>query len=310
MLPSHFAPSKAFAHRRAVVAGVLVTACSAGAWPSGSRRRAASPEMRSPSPRNPRRHGRDCSSSGTVPASAPARRAPRPASPAGSRRARLRLRSTTRPATARASRPAGPARRRAGERYDVILIMAGGNDVMHFTLEGTLREDIDRVALQAKAMAPLVVIMPAGNVGNAPFFLPPCVMGDDLPRPHAARGGARRGGPARARLRGLYKSREHDPFVTNRTAKRGRRAASERPATAFGCTSFSRNPRSPPCSRWDTSPACLFLFRRAGPQRDRVAQGLHGQQAVLPAPADGVAHHVKRPGCEVQRKRVLRILRS
>jgi len=61
----------------------------------------------------------------------------------------------------------------SAHRYDAILIMAGGNDVLSLTLEGTLREDIDRVALRAKSMAPLVVIMPAGNVGNAPFFLPP-----------------------------------------------------------------------------------------------------------------------------------------
>lgn len=61
----------------------------------------------------------------------------------------------------------------SGKRYDAILIMAGGADVMHFTLASTLRADIDRVALQAKSMAPLVVIMPSGNMGNAPFFPPP-----------------------------------------------------------------------------------------------------------------------------------------
>lgn len=59
------------------------------------------------------------------------------------------------------------------KRYDAILIMAGGNDVLRLTREATLRNDIDRVALRAKSMAPLVVIMPSGNVGSAPFFLPP-----------------------------------------------------------------------------------------------------------------------------------------
>jgi lysophospholipase L1-like esterase len=59
------------------------------------------------------------------------------------------------------------------QRYDAVLIMAGGNDVMGFTTESTLRDDVERAVVAALAIAPVVVVMPAGNVGNAPFFYPP-----------------------------------------------------------------------------------------------------------------------------------------
>lgn len=59
------------------------------------------------------------------------------------------------------------------KRYDAILVMAGTHDVLWLTGERTLREDIDRVALQAKAMAPLVVLMPATELSRASFLLPP-----------------------------------------------------------------------------------------------------------------------------------------
>ncbi len=58
-------------------------------------------------------------------------------------------------------------------RFDAILILAGGNDVIRFTNEGTLRTEIASVVGHALTRAPNVFIMPSGNVGNAPFFLPP-----------------------------------------------------------------------------------------------------------------------------------------
>ncbi len=59
------------------------------------------------------------------------------------------------------------------ERHDVILVLAGGNDVTRLRALGEVRADIDRVASIASARAACVVLMPAGNVGNAPFFAPP-----------------------------------------------------------------------------------------------------------------------------------------
>jgi lysophospholipase L1-like esterase len=59
------------------------------------------------------------------------------------------------------------------ERHDVILVLAGGNDVTRLRALDAVRADIDRVASMASARAAYVVLMPAGNVGNARFFVPP-----------------------------------------------------------------------------------------------------------------------------------------
>jgi len=59
------------------------------------------------------------------------------------------------------------------ERHDVILVLAGGNDVTRMRALDAVRTDIDRVASMASARATYVVLMPAGNVGNARFFVPP-----------------------------------------------------------------------------------------------------------------------------------------
>lgn len=59
------------------------------------------------------------------------------------------------------------------EDFDMVLVMAGGNDVVRLRgLEG-LQGDVERVMHRARQRAELVVVMPAGNVGNAPFFFAP-----------------------------------------------------------------------------------------------------------------------------------------
>ena len=59
------------------------------------------------------------------------------------------------------------------KRYDLVLVIAGGNDVMRFTPADRLRQDIKRSVHLAQGHAPVVVLMPMGNVGHAPFFFPP-----------------------------------------------------------------------------------------------------------------------------------------
>lgn len=59
------------------------------------------------------------------------------------------------------------------ERYDMLLVQAGGNDVIRQRGALALRSDVERVAQRARQRAALVVWMPAGNVGNAPFFFAP-----------------------------------------------------------------------------------------------------------------------------------------
>ncbi len=61
----------------------------------------------------------------------------------------------------------------AEKRFDMVLVQAGGNDVIRLGDLPSLRADIERVAELARKRAGLVVLMPAGNVGNAPFFFAP-----------------------------------------------------------------------------------------------------------------------------------------
>ena len=58
-------------------------------------------------------------------------------------------------------------------RYDVVLIQAGGNDVICLRGDDAVRADIERAIALAAQRAHRVLVMPAGNVGNAPFFFPP-----------------------------------------------------------------------------------------------------------------------------------------
>jgi lysophospholipase L1-like esterase len=57
--------------------------------------------------------------------------------------------------------------------YDVILVQVGGNDVIGFTREDELRASMNAIARIATRRARLVILLPAGNVGNAPFFFVP-----------------------------------------------------------------------------------------------------------------------------------------
>ena len=104
---------------------------------------------------------------------------------------------------------AGPA----DARYDMILVQAGGNDVIRLRDLEAMRADIDRVVKRARELSPLVVLQPAGNVGNAPFFFAPISwwMGarsrdmHRLVRAAAASHGAI--------YVSLFQERENDPFV-------------------------------------------------------------------------------------------------
>lgn len=59
------------------------------------------------------------------------------------------------------------------ERFDMVIIFAGGNDVIRLTSEQELSAQIQRAGALASERAPIVVFVPSGNVGNAPFFFPP-----------------------------------------------------------------------------------------------------------------------------------------
>jgi lysophospholipase L1-like esterase len=56
------------------------------------------------------------------------------------------------------------------EPFDMVLVLAGGNDVVRLRGLQALRNDVEQVTLRALERAAQVVLMPAGNVGNASFF--------------------------------------------------------------------------------------------------------------------------------------------
>lgn len=63
--------------------------------------------------------------------------------------------------------------KRLPKRYDLVLVLAGGNDVIRLTSASALRRAVASAVRLAQAHAPVVVLMPSGNVGHAPFFPPP-----------------------------------------------------------------------------------------------------------------------------------------
>jgi lysophospholipase L1-like esterase len=99
------------------------------------------------------------------------------------------------------------------ESFDLVLVMAGANDVLRLTGRERLRRAVARVAVLARERAGQVVFLPCGNVGNAPFFFPPLswVMAErartlhELLRATASRHGAS--------YVDLYRPRESDPFA-------------------------------------------------------------------------------------------------
>ncbi|MEP6943181.1 MAG: GDSL-type esterase/lipase family protein [Betaproteobacteria bacterium] len=98
-------------------------------------------------------------------------------------------------------------------RYDVVLVMAGGNDVIFMSSEATLRAAIERTAEQAKVLAPRVIFLPPGNAGNAPFFFAPLswLMTARSRSLHAmVSEAAMRSG---ASYVNLYKEKAEDPFA-------------------------------------------------------------------------------------------------
>jgi lysophospholipase L1-like esterase len=58
-------------------------------------------------------------------------------------------------------------------RFDMVLVQAGGNDVIRLRGRAAMQDDVGRVVAAARKRADQVVLMPAGNVGNAEFFFPP-----------------------------------------------------------------------------------------------------------------------------------------
>ncbi|MGZ8253525.1 MAG: SGNH/GDSL hydrolase family protein [Burkholderiaceae bacterium] len=103
------------------------------------------------------------------------------------------------------------------ERFDIVLVQAGGNDVIRLGTLSPLQADIGRVAELARKRADVVVLMPAGNVGNAPFFFAPVswLMTQRSRELHRyVREAAAKTGAAYVNL---FQERRDDPFVKDRS---------------------------------------------------------------------------------------------
>ena len=103
------------------------------------------------------------------------------------------------------------------QHFDIVLVQAGGNDVIRLRGIEAMRADIDQVADLARRRGKMVIWMPAGNVGNAPFFYPP-VSWWMTQRSRAMHGAVQ---DAAARTGAIYVNlfyeRNDDPFVIDRS---------------------------------------------------------------------------------------------
>jgi lysophospholipase L1-like esterase len=106
-----------------------------------------------------------------------------------------------------------PAQLGGDQRFDMVLVMAGGNDVVRLRSLQAVREDVHRVVRLALARGDRVVLMPAGNVGNAPFFFPPVswLMTWRSRRLHTIVNAA--AAPPDVVIVNLFRERADDPFV-------------------------------------------------------------------------------------------------
>lgn len=104
----------------------------------------------------------------------------------------------------------------ADGRFDAVLILAGGNDVIRLRDLDEAGAQLDEMLRAASALGKEVVVMPAGNVGNAPFFFQPVSwwMASRSRKLHAVvQTVAKRHDAGYVRL---FKEREDDPFARRR----------------------------------------------------------------------------------------------
>lgn len=56
------------------------------------------------------------------------------------------------------------------KHYDLILLLIGGNDITHFTPYNIIRDELAEVISRSLELSPKIIILTAGNIGNAPAF--------------------------------------------------------------------------------------------------------------------------------------------
>lgn len=100
--------------------------------------------------------------------------------------------------------------------YDLVLVLAGANDVIRMTGRDSLQGGMHQALQLARNKGTHVVLMPCGDAGNAPFFAPPLswLMSRRSHTLHAiAQDAAQVHG---ARYVRLLRPRAQDPFVIHK----------------------------------------------------------------------------------------------
>ncbi len=109
--------------------------------------------------------------------------------------------------------------RASDEHFDYVLIMAGGNDVIRLTGADTLRTEIGQALARAGELVGElpghVILMPSGNIGNAPLFFPPVswLMAHRSRELHRMIRAAVAAAAPGVVYVDLYKEADNDPFV-------------------------------------------------------------------------------------------------
>lgn len=99
------------------------------------------------------------------------------------------------------------------EQFDHVLVLGGGNDVIRGTSRAELRSQVRRALGLAHQRGERVIVMPPGNVGNAPFFPRPLGWWMDR-RSQVLHGAVQDAARATgATYVGLYQQRRDDPFA-------------------------------------------------------------------------------------------------
>ena len=98
-------------------------------------------------------------------------------------------------------------------RFDAVLIMAGGNDVIRLTDTDTLRAEIEQAVSSARKLSDTVILMPSGNIGNAPLFFAPLSWLMTRRSRELHRLIREAATPSEVVYVDLFKSPENDPFV-------------------------------------------------------------------------------------------------
>ncbi len=61
----------------------------------------------------------------------------------------------------------------SSQKYDLIVLQAGANDILYFTPLATAKNNLNKLLTELKQRSEIVVLITSGNIGSAPIFTPP-----------------------------------------------------------------------------------------------------------------------------------------